>query len=100
MGRKKYVLRDEDFDDALWWIDEHTSFRPHIDDADRLNTWCEHYLNNEQWYRMKAYLRTRRRVDRGLKRVDLSPAAHAVVKQQSERFGLTLSETVELACVL
>ncbi len=71
------------------------------DNPKYINTWCETFLNQNQWQRLKNAIRAERsrekRRDIGgerIKRVDLTYKAHLILSALSKRDNVTLSETV------
>ncbi len=98
MGRRKYKLKADDLSYTRKWIARQMYTTPDCQDSQSLNSWCEEHLSTDQWSRLKACLRSRRRAPRDGVRLGISRAAHEALKEQATRYGITLSETIELAC--
>lgn len=65
---------------------------------DKLQRWCEQYLNEDTWAKLKTALRQRRRrwaKFEDLKTITISAKAHKLLQRLAERDGATFSEVLE-----
>ena len=127
MARAKYqITTDQDTWSAMDWLANKldSGFFPYddmIDDEafikniraqeafketdkspESVNTWCETYMNSEQWKQLKNAIRAarlrrerKRNYDKAVRRIDISNRALHMLQTLSKRHGVTYSELIE-----
>jgi len=122
MPRKKYCVADSDYTHARFYLAdklrnygiqfaEEVSIVNASDEffaltgdgerkgrANRLNSWCEKYLNGHEWRKLKTAIRKRRERwghNNDTKSITISPEAHKLLSRIAERDNVTFSEVLE-----
>lgn len=111
MGRPKYQITRQDFASARRWItnamerDEISNVDGYMDlrqahSPELLQAWCDFYLPQEAYKKMKNALLAARKRSRDYRHskkkvgVDLTHLAHLRLSMLAEELGKTLSETI------
>jgi len=104
--RRRYQLQADDVEPAKTWIEHQliakgalsgspvTRFKRLGSGPGPLQTWCDRHLLPDQWRRLQATIRSRRRQGKTGVHVRLSSEAYHLLRVRADREGVTLSEAV------
>ena len=121
MPKKKYCVTDSDYNHARFYLAdklrdygiqfaEEVSIASARDEfitvtdggekkgrANRLNSWCEKYLNGHEWRKLKAAIRKRRERwgNHEAKSIMITVEAHKLLSGIAKRDNVTFSEVLE-----
>ncbi|MDH3598652.1 MAG: hypothetical protein OEU26_03315 [Candidatus Tectomicrobia bacterium] len=104
--RRRYQLKAEDVEHTISWIETQliangtlsgspvTEFKRLGSGPGPLQRWCDRHLLPDQWRRLQATIRSKRRQGNTGVHVRLSSDAYHVLRTRADRDGVTLSEAV------
>lgn len=99
LSAKAYIQNAMDRGD-ISSVDGYIEFR-NADTPERLQSWCETYLDDDQWHNMKTAIRVQRKRYRDYKSpkrkisIDLDKDAWLLINSMAKEEGRTLSEMVK-----